>query len=78
MPRTTPVASSYYIKYSFRNWFPFLEIVEIGYTTHSAYEIEDFITMVQISTGSVISVFQHSNSKLIPDRRIYIDRENNC
>jgi hypothetical protein len=36
VPRTTPVASSYYIKYSFRNWFPFLEIVDICYTTHSA------------------------------------------
>jgi hypothetical protein len=46
VPRTTPLASSYYIKYSFGNWESFLGIVEICYTTHSAYEIVDFITMV--------------------------------
>jgi hypothetical protein len=47
VPRTTPVASSYYLKYPFGNWEPFLGIVEICYTTLLAYEIDDFITMVR-------------------------------
>jgi len=43
VPRTTPVAFSYYIKYSFGNWEPFLGIVEIYYTTRSAWYNENFI-----------------------------------